>query len=63
VKKRLSRTMFWKKLKGTNKKPINKNDVERLIAGLQQEIILDDRDHATYEAIENGKIDWTGEKQ
>ena len=55
--------MFWKKLKGTNKKPINKNDVERLIAGLQQEIILDDRDHATYEAIENGKIDWTGEKQ
>jgi len=55
--------MFWKKLKGTNKKPINKNDVERLIAGLQQEIILDDRDHETFKAIEKGEIDWVGEKQ
>lgn len=60
---RSSKTKFWQKLKGTYTKPINQKDVERLIAGIQQEIILDQRDIETLDEIEKGKIDWTGERK
>lgn len=60
---KLSKTKFWQKLKGTYAKPINQKDVERLIAGIQQEIILDHRDIETLEEIEKGKIDWSGERK
>ena len=60
---RSSKTKFWQKLKGTYAKPINQKDVERLIAGIQQEIILDQRDIKTLDEIEKGKIDWTGERK
>ena len=57
------KTKFWKKLKGKYNKPISQDDVERLIAGMQQEIILDQRDIDTLEAIEKGEIDWSGERK
>ena len=51
----------WKILKGTYKKPIGKEDVEWLIAGIQQECIWTDRDIETFDAINSGKIDWSGD--
>tara|TARA_B100000282_G_C31615683_1_gene436915 strand:+ start:511 stop:702 length:192 start_codon:yes stop_codon:yes gene_type:complete len=54
---------FWKKLKGTYKKPIGKEEVERLIAGIQQEIIPDELDIRTLNEIEKGLIDWSGERK
>lgn len=51
----------WKILKGTYKKPIGKEDVEWLIAGIQQECIWTDRDMETFDAINSGKIDWSGD--
>ena len=50
----------WKILKGTYKKPIGKEDVEWLIAGIQQECYWTDRDMETFDAINSGKIDWSG---
>jgi len=58
----MSRKKIWKILDGTYKKPIDANDVDRLIAGIQQEIYLDKRDIETLDAIEQGKINWSGEK-
>ena len=58
-----SKTKFWQKLKGTYTKQVNQKDVERLIAGIQQEIIPDQRDIETLEEIEKGKIDWSGERK
>ena len=55
--------IFLQKLKGTYKKPIGKEEVERLIAGIQQEIIPDQRDMETLDAIEKGIIDWSGERK
>ena len=54
----------WKILDGTykpKKKPIGKEDVEYLIAGIQQECYWDDRDIETFDAINSGKIDWSGD--
>ena len=55
-----SKKKVWKILKGTYKKPISQDDVDRLIAGVQQEIMLDARDIETMDAIEKGKMDWSG---
>ena len=58
----MSKKKIWKILDGTYKKPIDANDVNRLIAGIQQEIYLDERDIETMDAIDQGKIDWSGEQ-
>ena len=53
----------WKILNGTykaRKKPIGKEDVELLVAVIQQECYWDDRDSETFDAINSGKIDWSG---
>ena len=53
----------WKILNGTykaRKKPIGKEDVELLVAAIQQECYWDDRDSETFDAINSGKIDWSG---
>ena len=57
----MSKKKIWKILDGTYKKPIDANDVNRLIAGIQQEIYLDERDIETMDAIDQGKIDWSGD--
>ena len=54
----------WKILDGSykpRKKPIGKEDVEWLIAGIQQECYWTDRDVETFDAINSGKIDWSGD--
>ena len=54
----------WKILDGSykpRKKPIGKEDVEWLIAGIQQECFWTDRDVETWDAIQEGKIDWSGD--
>ena len=55
--------IFLQKLKGTYKKPIGEEEVERLIAGIQQEIIPDELDIRTLDEIEKGTIDWSGERK
>jgi|TARA_B110001454_G_scaffold119715_1_gene111695 hypothetical protein len=57
----MSKKKIWKILDGTYKKPIDANDVNRLIAGIQQEIYLDERDIETMDAIDQGKINWSGD--
>ena len=59
--KRGKQTKAWKILNGTYKKPIGKEDVEWLIAGIQQECYWTDRDVETFDAINSGKIDWSGD--
>lgn len=59
--KRPKGTKTWKILNGTYKKPVDKQDVEYLIAGIQQELMWEERDHRTFEAIQQGKIDWSGD--
>jgi hypothetical protein len=51
-----------KKLKGTYKKqtPIQE-DVERLIAAIQQELEWDKKDIATWHKIQMGITDWSGD--
>ena len=54
----------WKILDGSykpRKKPIGKEDVEWLIVGIQQECFWTDRDVETWDAINSGKIDWSGD--
>ena len=54
----------WKILDGSykpRKKQIGKEDVEWLIAGIQQECYWTDRDVETWDAINSGKIDWSGD--
>ena len=61
---RIKKKKVWKILDGTykpRKQPIKKEDVERLIAGVQQECYWDDRDVETFDAINSGKIDWSGD--
>ena len=58
--KRPKTTKTWKILSGTYKKPICKEDVEWLLAGIQQEYYWTDRDVQTFDAINSGKIDWSG---
>jgi hypothetical protein len=59
--KRANATKVWKLLNGTYKKPIGKEDVEWLIAAIQQEDYWNERDQATFQAIQEGKIDWSGD--
>ena len=59
--KRANATKVWKVLNGTYKRPIGKEDVEWLIAGIQQECYWTDRDVETFDAINSGKIDWSGD--
>ena len=58
---RIKKKKVWKILDGTYKKPIGKEDVERLIATVQQECYWDDRDVETWDEINSGKIDWSGD--
>ena len=61
---KLKKKKVWKILDGTykpRKQPIDKDDVERLIAGVQQEHYWDKRDVETWDAINSGKIDWSGD--
>jgi hypothetical protein len=61
----MSKKKVWKILDGTykpRKQPIDKEDVERLIAGVQMEHYWDKRDVETWDAINSGKIDWSGEQ-
>ena len=51
----------WKILAGSYNKPICKEDVDWLIAGIQQECYWTDRDIQTWDAIQEGKIDWSGD--
>ena len=57
---KLKKKIVWKILDGTYKKPIGKEDVERLVAAVQQECYWDDRDMETWDEIQTGKIDWSG---
>ena len=60
---KLKKKKVWKILNGTykpRKQPIGKNDVERLIAGVQQEHYWDERDVETWDKIQTGKIDRSG---
>ena len=62
---KLKKKKVWKILDGTykpRKQPIDKEDVERLIAGVQQEHYWNKRDVETWDAINSGKIDWSGER-
>ena len=59
--KRAKATKVWKLLNGTYKKKINREDVEWLIAAIQQDIYWDDREQKTFQAIQDGKIDWSGD--
>ena len=58
---RIKKKKVWKILDGTYKKSIGKEDVERLIAAVQQECYWDDRDVETWDEINSGKIDWSGD--
>ena len=58
---KLKKKKVWKILDGTYKKPIGKEDVERLVAAVQQECYWDDRDVETWDKIQTGKIDWSGD--
>ena len=42
------------------KRGVIKKDVDRLIATIQQEIKWNKRDIRTFDAINKGKITWTG---
>ena len=42
------------------KKNITKKDVNRLIGTIQQELKWDEKDVQTFDAINKGKITWTG---
>ena len=58
---KLKKKKVWKILDGTYKKPIGKEDVERLVAAVQQEHYWDKRDVETWDKIQTGKIDWSGD--
>jgi hypothetical protein len=62
IKRQLKK--LWSILNGTykpKKKPIGKEDVELLIAAVQQECYWTERDIQTFEAIQNKQIDWSGD--
>jgi hypothetical protein len=61
---KLKKKKVWKILNGTykpRKQPIGKDDVELLVAAVQQEHYWDNRDVETWDAINSGKIDWSGD--
>ena len=51
----------WKILDGTYKQKVKREDVDRLIAAIQQELEWDKKDVATYMKIANGLVDWSGD--
>ena len=60
--KRPKETKAWKILTGTYRKKHKevKKNVERLIAAVQQECEWDETDIKTWDLIQEGKIDWSG---
>jgi hypothetical protein len=56
------RTKVWKILTDKKKRPTKKQKaVERLICAIQQEIEWDKQDIQTWDEIQQGKIDWSGD--
>ena len=51
----------WKILDGTYKQKVKREDVDRLIAAIQQELEWDKKDIATHIKIQKGIIDWSGD--
>lgn len=73
-RKNSRKNKFWQKLKGTYQTPLGLNidnldinhiklqaNVERLIAAVQQDLMWDDTDIETWDAIQSGYIDWSGQ--
>ena len=61
---KLKKKKVWKILNGTykpRKQPIGKDDVELLVAAVQQECYWTERDVETFDAIQNKQIDWSGD--
>ena len=60
--KKGKRTKVWKILNGTYKKktPLQE-DVESLIAAIQQDLEWDKKDIATWHKIQQGITDWSGD--
>ncbi len=60
--KRPKETKAWKILNGTykTKNKILKENVERLIVAVQQECYWDQKDIETWDQIQQGNIDWSG---
>lgn len=42
------------------KKEVTKKDVDKLISAIQQELYWDEKDIRTFDAINKGKISWSG---
>ena len=60
--KKGKRTKVWKILTGTYKKRTRlQEDVERLIAAIQQDLEWDKKDIATFLKIQQGTTDWSGD--
>jgi hypothetical protein len=60
--KKGKRTKVWKILNGTYKKRTRlQEDVERLIAAIQQDLEWDKKDIATFLKIQQGTTDWSGD--
>ena len=60
--KKGKRTKVWKILNGTYKKRTSiQEDVENLIAAIQQDLEWDKKDIATFIKIQQGNIDWSGD--
>ena len=59
--KQPKRTKLWKILTDKQRRPTKKQKaVERLICAIQQEIEWDKQDIETWDEIQQGKIDWSG---
>ena len=60
--KKGKRTKIWKILTGDYKKRTRtQEDVENLIAAIQQDLEWDKKDIATFIKIQQGNIDWSGD--
>ena len=60
--KKGKRTKVWKILTGTYKKRTRlQEDVENLIAAIQQDLEWDKKDIATFLKIQQGTTDWSGD--
>ena len=73
-RKNSRKNKFWQKLKGTYQTPLGLDidnlvinhiklqaNVERLIAAVQQDLMWDDTDIETFDAIQSGYVDWSGQ--
>ena len=59
--KRAKATKLWKVLTGTYEKRMGRAEVERLIAVIQGDLMWDELDIKTMDAINKGKLDWSGD--